>query len=280
MSAEQMLLDILEEKLHSDTLILPTLPDIVLQVRRKCAEPTISLQEIADVISYDPALAARIIRLANSAFLGRTIKVTTLQQAVTRIGLSQIRDLVTAMAIEQLFVCRDKLVRKWMDVIWQNSVRYAGVTVACLKFYNGRHPQSSLNTEVMALAALIHNIGALPVLKELELQQHDIGHPAFVEGIIDKTAARIGGKIVTSWEFPEELKTAVMEWRELKPQKGGVGYTDFIRLAAISGNYYADKAVQQRLLKYYVAEQLVPVPEFMQQPDIARIYQDLQSVFG
>ena len=71
-----------------------------------------------------------------------------------------------------------------------------------------------------------------------------------------------------------------MEWRELKPQKGDVGYTDFIRLAAISGNYYADKAVQQRLLKYYVAEQLVPVPEFMQQPDIARIYQDLQSVFG
>ncbi|MDX3774685.1 HDOD domain-containing protein [Chromatiaceae bacterium AAb-1] len=279
MLAEQALFNILDEKIRTDKLILPTLPDIALQVRQMSADPAVSLHDMAGIISQDPALAARMIKVANSAFLGRSIKVTTLNQAVTRIGLSQIKNIATAMAIEQLFVSKNRLIQKWLGKVWSNSTRCAATAVACLHFYNTKHEQTGLNTDVMALSALIYNIGALPVLSELERQQDLLGNPVFLAGLIDKVAARIGEKIVQAWGFTEEFRQVVTGWRDLRPEKNGVSYTDFIRLSAISDGYYTDKAAQQRLLNYYVAAQLVPVPVFMKQAEIVNVYQDIRAVF-
>ena len=99
MSAQQQLIQILEQKIQQDKLLLPTLPDVALKVRQRSAEADISLLDMADVIAQDPALAARMIKVANSAFMGRSIKVNTLNQAVTRIGLSQIRNIAIAWVL-------------------------------------------------------------------------------------------------------------------------------------------------------------------------------------
>lgn len=70
--------------------MLPTLPEIALKVRQSVDLPDINLNQISDVISQDPALSLGILKIANNAILGRGINVETVNQAVTRIGLTQI----------------------------------------------------------------------------------------------------------------------------------------------------------------------------------------------
>ena len=75
MSTENALLTILVEKINNDTLVLPTLPEVAVKVREAADNPEINLMEMSDVIAHDPALSARMIKVANSAFLGRSVKV-------------------------------------------------------------------------------------------------------------------------------------------------------------------------------------------------------------
>ena len=81
--------------------------------------------EMSDVIAHDPALSARMIKVANSAFLGRSVKVSTLNQAVTRIGLRQIKNIATAMAMEQLFVSKNKFVKEYLSKSWLKTLLLA-----------------------------------------------------------------------------------------------------------------------------------------------------------
>ena len=86
MSTENALLTILVDRINNDTLVLPTLPEVAVKVRQAADNPEVNLMDMADVISHDPALSARMIKVANSAFMGRSVKVTNLHQAVTRIN--------------------------------------------------------------------------------------------------------------------------------------------------------------------------------------------------
>lgn len=279
MSAERELLAILEYKIRHDKLILPTLPEIALKVRRQAADPEVSLQQMAELISQDPSLSARMIKVANSAYMGRSIKVTTLNQAVTRIGLSQIRNIAVAMALEQVFVSQHKVIQQRLTALWQDSIHMASIAGACLTYYNALHRHSGLNPDVMTLAALIHNIGALPVLTEAERAEAVLGDPRFLHRLTDKLATIVGVKILNAWGFGNEFIKVVTSWRQLSVQQP-VGYTDFLRLAAIAKDYYTDKEQQAQLLDYYVNQQLVPQQDFMQQPEIAAVYQDIRAIFS
>lgn len=278
LSTQQALLTILDEKIRQDRLVLPTLPEIALRVRQRADDPKVSLTQMAEVIAQDPALSARMMKVANSAFMGRSIKVNTLGQAVTRIGLSQIKNIATAMAIEQLFVSEYKQVQQQMDKLWHENIQVAAIAVACLKSYQMYNPRCALSSDVMTLCALVHNIGALAVITEAERHPDAFGHPLFINSVIDKAAPYISVKVLKAWGFAEEFQLAAKSWRLCKASVNP-DYTDFIRLAAIARGYYKSTEEQHQLLEYYIAQQLVTVPEFMQQPHIAGLYQDIRALF-
>ena len=72
---------------------------------------------MSDIIAQDPALSVGMIKVANSALLGRSVKVETINQAVTRIGLRQIKSIATAMAVEQVFVSENKIVALYLKKV-------------------------------------------------------------------------------------------------------------------------------------------------------------------
>jgi HD-like signal output (HDOD) protein len=280
MSVQQQLLHILQQKIQQDKLVLPTLPDIALKVRQRSSDPDVSLLDMADVIAQDPALAARMIKVSNSAFMGRSIKVSTLSQAVTRIGLSQIRNIAIAMALEQIFVATHKQVQQQLDALWHSSVQTTSIAVACLSYYNSHEAHSGLNKDVLTLVALIHNIGALPLLAEAEREQQLLGDPRFLQHLASSLSADVSVRILQAWHFDETFQQAALNWRKIKPEQPGPGYIDFIRLAVIARDGYADKALQQKLLQHYLTLQLIPQEDFMQHPDIQAVYQDVRAIFS
>lgn len=236
MSTQNALLTILVEKINNDTLVLPTLPAIALQVRKAADDPDINLSDMGDVIGKDPSLSARMIKIANSAYMGRAVKVTSLNQAVTRIGLRQIKNISTALAMEQLFVSKNDMVARHLQQEWARTIDIVANSMAVLQLYIARTKKREMSMDTMTLAALMHNIGVLPILTEAERYPDVFAAPTFLDVAIDKLAGRIGASIMREWGFGEEFVHVAKSWKDLSYIPENLGYIDFVRVgAALSG---------------------------------------------
>ncbi|MCF2950032.1 HDOD domain-containing protein [Paraglaciecola aquimarina] len=232
MATENALLTILVDKINNDTLVLPTLPAIAIKVRRCADDPDINLNAMADVISQDPSLSARMIKISNSAYLGRSVKVTSTQQAVTRIGLRQIKNISTALAMEQLFVSKNQVVKSYMDKVWGDTLEVVANSMAALQIHVKKTKNRQLNLESMMLAALTHNIGILPVLTEAERHADVFANPTFLEVAIEKLSGKIGASITQEWGFEPEFVEVSSHFNDMSVQTDGISYLDFVRLGA------------------------------------------------
>ncbi|MAP22900.1 MAG: histidine kinase, partial [Alteromonadaceae bacterium] len=236
MSTQNALLTILVEKIKNDTLVLPTLPAVALKVRKAADDPDINLNQMGDVIGQDPSLSARMIKIANSAYMGRAVKVTSISQAVTRIGLRQIKNIATALAMEQLFVSKNELVGEYMKREWNNTVEVVANAMATLQLYVARTKNREMTIDTMTLTALVHNIGVLPILTEAERHEEVFASPTFLDDAIDKLAPRIGGSIMQSWGFGDNFVTVAERWHDLAYIPEKLSYVDFVRVgAALAG---------------------------------------------
>ncbi|MAI37847.1 HDOD domain-containing protein [Alteromonas sp.] len=236
MSTQNALSTILVEKINNDTLVLPTLPAIALKVRKAADDPDINLNAMADVIGQDPSLGARMIKIANSAYMGRSVKVTSIGQAVTRIGLRQIKNISTALAMEQLFVSKNDIVTGYLQKEWASTVGIVANSMAVLQLYIARTKKREMSLDTMTLAALVHNIGVLPVLTEAERHPEVFANPSFLDVAIDKLSGRVGASIMKEWGFGETFVNVSQHWKDLSFIPENVDYIDFVRVgAALSG---------------------------------------------
>jgi HD-like signal output (HDOD) protein len=236
MSTQNALSTILVEKINNDTLVLPTLPAIALKVRKAADDPDINLNAMGEVIGQDPSLSARMIKIANSAYMGRSVKVTSISQAVTRIGLRQIKNISTALAMEQLFVSKNDVVARYLQQEWANTVNIVASSMAVLQLYIARTKKREMSMDTMTLAALVHNIGVLPILTEAERHPEVFANPSFLEVAIDKLAGRIGASIMREWGFGDNFVNISKNWKDLSYLPEELGYIDFVRVgAAVSG---------------------------------------------
>ncbi len=236
MSTQNALLTILVEKINNDTLVLPTLPAIALKVRKAADDPNVNLHHMADVVGQDPSLSARMVKIANSAYLGRAVKVTSTAQAVTRIGLSQVKNIATALAMEQLFVSKNEIVKAYMANKWSSTINMVGNAMATMVLYKKRNKDNSLSIDTMTLCGLVADIGGLPVLTEAERHDSVFANPTFLDVAIEKLSGRIGGSIMREWQFNEIFIDVAEQWRDNDYVNPKVSYIDFIRVgAALTG---------------------------------------------
>ncbi|CAH9049471.1 hypothetical protein PSECIP111951_01315 [Pseudoalteromonas holothuriae] len=279
MSTENALLTILIDRINNDTLVLPTLPDVAVRVRQAADDPEVNLMQMADAISHDPALSARMIKVANSAFMGRSVKVNTLNQAVTRIGLRQIKNIATAMAMEQLFVSNNKLIKTYMDKAWQKTLKVACQAITTMDFYLKVNKHTSLNKDTITLASLVFNIGVLPILTEAERHPEVFANPSFLAHAIQKLAGKIGGAIMREWGFTEEFVEVAESWSNpnYKPEQDS--YVDFIRVGAILEGILqvSDKAAS---LSIYEQKGIVRSVDMFTSEEYQALLEDVKSMFA
>lgn len=130
---------------------VPELPVAASEVLRMLNTEDNSANALAKVICQDQALAARILRIANSSFYGLSRQVKTLQDAVVILGAKVLRNLVIAMSLKGLHHKYDALERN----LWEESVGYA----CGARFIAQRN--NSINAEEAFLAGLMCNIGEM-----------------------------------------------------------------------------------------------------------------------
>lgn len=279
MATENALYTILMEKIKQDALVLPTLPEVALKVRKAADDPDINLGQMSDIIGQDPALALGMIKVANSALLARSVNVETVSQAVTRIGLSQIKSISTAMALKQVFVSENEIVASYMQKSWHKTMDIASVAISLMSLYLKEHKHTSLTLDTITLASLVHNIGVLPILTEAEQHPDVFANPTFLQQAIIKLSGKIGGSITRTWGFSDELTLLAESWSDLTILPKEVHYLDFIRAGAIYHNVFKNESTQEALLNSYVKKGLLPDVDFMKSDDFEALCTDVKAMF-
>lgn len=280
MGTENALYTILVEKIKQEALVLPTLPEIALKVREVADDPEANLNQMSDVIAQDPALAMGMLKVANSAMLGRSVKVDTVNQAVTRIGLRQIKSIATAMALEQVFVSENKIVSLYLKKSWDKTVDVASVAISLMNFYLRKNKHAPLSLDTVTLAALIHNIGVLPILTEAEKHPDIFANPTFLQQAIIKLSSDIGGEITKAWGFSEEFTEIVTSWSDLMVLPAEAHYLDFIRAGAIYHGIFKNESTKEALLNSYVSKDILPDDEFMESEEFIEMVNNVKAMFS
>jgi len=279
MGAENALYTILVEKIKQDALVLPTLPEVALEVREAADDPEVNLGRMSDIIAQDPALSLGMLKVANSVVFGRSIKVDSVAQAVTRIGLRQIKSIATAMAVEQMFVSKNEVISEYMQKSWRKTVDVATVAIALMTLYLQKNKHAAFTLDTITLAALVHNIGVLPILVEAENHPDVFANPEFLQQAIIKFSNEIGGEVTKAWDFSEEFTEVVVSWNDLTLLPKEVHYLDFIRAGAIYHGIFKSETTRDILLKSYATKGILPDVDYMASEEFSELLAQVRTMF-
>jgi len=199
------------EELISQTTELVSLPDIYVRIKAVIYDPDSTMTDVADVLSYDPAICAIMLKVANSAFFGVPSKVETIKAAVRLLGTQQVHDLVLAATITKSFPeIPDNLIS--MEHFWVNSVR-CGLLAKLLA-----EQCNSADNERFFVGSLLHDMGHLIMYQIVPGESQEALISArqnnkllhMVErDIVGCDYGQVGAQLMQSWNFPDNWVQAV-----------------------------------------------------------------------
>lgn len=211
----------------NDDLVLPTLPEVALQIREAAEDVDISIPALGKVIGRDPALAARLIKVVNSPMLRATQEVTDLTGAINRLGINYSSNLAIGLVIEQIFNARAPVVQAKLHEVWKASLEVAGISYELCRRYTRLKPDQA------ALAGLVHQIGVLPILTYAEEHNELLADPVCLNHVIERIQPVLGSKILAEWEFSQALVQVPGEYLDLNRPSVQLDYTGLIQIARL-----------------------------------------------
>jgi putative nucleotidyltransferase with HDIG domain len=184
---------------------LPTMPAIASQVVRAVDAPDSSIDDIRALIEQDPAIAARILKISNSALYGFPSEIESLSHAISLLGTMTVRNLVLAASMKETYR-RFGLLEK---LLWQHS-SLAGPTAALL----AACPGVGVDPEVAFTAGLMHHIGKTALANSHRDEYERVMMTVYNESrsfveveneIFGFNHAELGAAVVQQWGLPESL---------------------------------------------------------------------------
>jgi HD-like signal output (HDOD) protein len=180
-------------------LILPSPPDWVQKVNSAIQGEQRDCTYIARLIQLDPALAARIIQVANSPLYRGARAITEVRTALMRMGLRTARNLIYVFALKQGFQPKSLLLRQRMEQLWSHSRRVAAISSVLARHAHGMDPNRAL------LAGLVHDIGIFPILQYVDRHAEIWRDAARLDHIILRLRSPLGSFVLKQWQFDAEL---------------------------------------------------------------------------
>ena len=226
------LVEALELELAGERIDLPSFPEVAARVRKALSNDDVEVEQIVRVISAEPALAARLLQLANSAALNSTgRRVTDLRTAISRIGFNMARSATIAFAMSQLRRAEAyKGLEQPLAELWEHSAHVAAVShVIATRF-------TRLSADTALLAGLLQGVGKLYLLTRAARFPALLADAGAYQRLVAVWHERISGAILRNWEMADEIINAVVHASDADREHQGT--TDLADVLAV-GNALA-----------------------------------------
>jgi HD-like signal output (HDOD) protein len=202
--------DFLNESLLSPQQIAP-LPRVCAQLAEMSAQQAPHAAQLSKLIQSDPALAGEIMRVANSPVLRPRSPIVSLQQAVSWLGVAEVRNIATAVMLRgEVFVApghepeSEELWREaWLAGLWAKEIARE----------RRKHVESAF------LAALMHRTGAalaLKILSGFEAQQRTVMDAHMFAELVVEFEPAFGVMLMSQWRLPADVQDAASHWRDYR----------------------------------------------------------------
>ncbi len=198
---------------------IPAVPMVAVRILRLVDDPKTEINDLQDAIMSDQALAARVIRLANSAYYGLRRDIDTISEAIVMMGFEIIKNLALAVSTREVYKSFGLLEQK----LWEHSI---GVSIAAGLIARGANFPKA---EEAMVAGLLHDIGKV-VMNNSQPQRFSLltqrvyGERATYsrkeKEIFGFGHAEVGGLLAQKWGFPEALCDVITRHHSNNPDDG------------------------------------------------------------
>jgi HD-like signal output (HDOD) protein len=207
----------LATELSNGTVGIPSFPEVTLRVQRVLSDEYANAERVVRVLGAEPALAARVLSVANSAALNpEGSAITNLRAAVIRVGFDMVRSAAMSFAMAQLGAAPQyKSLEKPMNRLWRRSVEVASLCRVIARRHRELSPDAAL------LAGLLHRVGHLYILTRAARHPKLFSDQAFFQSIIRDWHADITKALLETWRISDELVEAIHGYED--PDRIGRG---------------------------------------------------------
>jgi putative nucleotidyltransferase with HDIG domain len=194
---------------------LPTPPIVFNQIQKAINDPNVSAAQIASILSEDPAMSVKVLKLTNSAFYGLSREVDSVKQAVVIIGLEAIKNLVLSASVLDMFKGKH-IDQEYQERFWRHSL----ATGICARLIARRiQTRGMVDPDTAFSSGLLHDVGKMVLSCHLPAE-----HKAFMEArasdpatmdwelenkVLGFNHAQVGGFLATTWNLPEKLANSI-----------------------------------------------------------------------
>ncbi len=191
-------------------------------------DPELSLDVLASAIQLDPAISAKIIKSANSAFFGGLEKVDTVRFALVRLGLDLSVQLVTVMVMKEVFHSSKDSLQMAMTNVWKSSIKLATYSVVV-----GKKSKCKFQQGQTLLAGLMSEIGALVIIAYLDQ------YPSYMQTLSDEILSsnrikrKLAKDLLIQWVFPEAIVNVIDQSDDYERVADTANLSDVVLLARL-----------------------------------------------
>ena len=216
---------------------LPTPPIVFQQIQKVINDPETSVSDIATILSEDPAMSVKVLKLTNSAFYGLSREIDSVKHAVMIIGLEAVKNLVLSASVLSMFKA-DNTNKEYHESFWRHSL--ATAFAARIIATNLKHGKQ-FNPDPGFSCGLIHDIGKMifccfmPREHKAILDYHST-HPDIHEleaevAVLGFTHAQMGRQLAITWKLPPRMAETIGYHHNPALNNGSDDFSFLINLA-------------------------------------------------
>lgn len=192
---------------------LPTLPDTILELRSALESDSSGDNIIADIISRDPVITGKLLRVANSVAYSRGVEVTSVLNAIQRVGLREVRAICVVLAVVDAFADTNGSLD--LRQFWDHS---AAVGRVAQLLSRKLQLNTAVGTDDIYVSGLLHDVGILLLsqffpdrFKEMQAVRAESCVPLWEaeKQVIGVCHGQVGGILTARWSLPESINTCI-----------------------------------------------------------------------
>ena len=220
---------------------MPSLPTSVSKVLEICNSPQTSPADLNRVISVDPVLMGKVMKLINSAYYGLNQEITSLVRAIIMLGINTVKNLALSTAVLGTIGKTSDSKALNMDGFWRHSL-CVGVTS---KLIAKKRNVDKNALEEFFIAGLLHDVGKIPLNNRLPDQYLDIlafsdrdkqGLNVVEAEVLGIDHTEVGKMIADNWKLSPEIHDAIEYHHSVSEYQGE--HKDVVYTVTLS-NYFA-----------------------------------------
>jgi len=233
---------------------LPTPPIVFEQIQKVINSPETSVGDVANILSEDPAMSVKVLKLTNSAFYGLSREVDSVKQAVMIIGLEAVKNLVLSASVLSMFKSNSAN-KEYHENFWRHSLATAlSARVIARDYQDGK----VFNPDPAFSSGLVHDIGKMVICSFLQkdhqqIQEYMEKNPEIPEAgaeiaILGFNHVQLGRQLAITWKLPERMADTVGYHHNPDLENASDNFAYLINLAdhVAHVNFHSDESELKR----------------------------------